>query len=99
MSETVVYMRGNFPFPHERLVTAELVEDAKQVLAVDGDALRALSSELEGHPGFLDTTAIKEVVSHYVPDGAQADAVSRLIFGADSRLRALGVDVPGLLSA
>jgi hypothetical protein len=99
MSESVVYMRGNFPFPFERLISVDLVEDAKQVLSIDIDLLKAIAVELEKFPGFLDRSALKAVVSHYVSDDPQADGVARLISGVDSRLRASRMAVAELLAA
>src|SRR4051812_14955091 len=98
MRDTILYMRGRFPFA-ERGVSAELVRDSKLILELDVDQLKAIASELESFPGFLDRDALKWVIGHYVPNEDQCKRLTRLVLGVDERLRTTSQTVNDLLSS
>jgi hypothetical protein len=85
MPETVIYMRGSFPFGQE--FSPRLILDAKELLSVEVDVLRALAAELDAYTGFLDKQALGEIIAHYIPDADKRKHLTRLIGGLDERLR------------
>lgn len=99
MRDTVVYMRGSFPFGMDRGVSADLVADVKVTLELDGDLLKAIARELESFPGFLDGNSLTGIIGHYISNEEQCKKLSRLVFGADETIRLLDLNVEHLLSS
>lgn len=98
MGDTVLYMRGPFPFGMDRGVSADLVADAKATLEVDRDLLDAIATELESFPGYLDKHSVRDIIGQYVSNEEQCQRLSRLVFGVGERLRLLNQNVEDLLS-
>ncbi len=98
MGDTVLYMRGPFPFGMDRGVSADLVADAKATLEVDRDLLKAIATELESFPGYLDKHSVRDIIGQYVLNEEQCERLSRLVFGVGELLRFLNQNVEDLLS-
>ena len=98
MREGVLYMRGAFPFSIPPGIPDGLIRDAKVLLGIDEEVLTAVRGDLEAFAGFLDKRAIKGVLTSRVQNSDACEALTRLIAGIDSRLRALGQTPKSFLS-
>lgn len=99
MSETVFYVRGNFPFGFDKPVTADLVADAKLALDIEVGALSAMAQELGAYQGFLDREVIQKILANYTSDAKTAHRLARLISAVDARLRGPGLRIEDFIQA
>ncbi|MCX7424174.1 MAG: hypothetical protein NTW96_00830 [Planctomycetia bacterium] len=98
MAETVLYMRGPFPFGPEFGIRDELIRDAKVLLGIEPGLLKATAQDLEAYPGFLDELATSQVLWSRIEDEDACQAIARLIVNVDKILRASSQSLNQLLS-
>ena len=97
MSETVFYIRGEFPFGASRGISEQLISDVKVVLAVAPEQLAAVACSIEAFQSFMDKATLLSIVASTVKEKEQADKLARLIFGIDEILRSTNDTILGFL--
>ena len=96
MPDNVFYMRGRFPF--ERSISADLIADAKLLLELEVDQIKAIAAELEAYPEFLDRQSVLGIISRYVANEDHCKRLTKLVLEVDSRLRRTDQTIGDLVS-
>ncbi|MBN2476362.1 MAG: hypothetical protein JXB62_17245 [Pirellulales bacterium] len=99
MRETVIYVRGDFPFGPEYRVPDGLIRDSRVLLELDLSLIESIRDELLACPGFLDRKALEDLLCAHVDSEESCRRLARLVAGIDERLRGTGQGVKGLLLA
>jgi hypothetical protein len=97
-AESVLYIRGPFPFNLGHSIASEIVLHLKVLLATDDVQLGAIAHELEAFPGFLDRRTLELIIGRHGLDGDHARAIAQLILSTDKLLREADVTQEQLLS-
>jgi hypothetical protein len=98
MAETVLYVRGPFPFGPEFGIREELIRDAKVLLGIEPELLKSAAESLRAYPGFLDHRATQDVLCSLIGDEDACRAVTRVVVNVDKILRASSQSLSRLLS-
>lgn len=96
MRESVLYVRGRFPFGVEPGVSEDAVRDARIVLDLSAEQLRQIRRELEEFPSFLDRTQLQQLLSERLQDETQSRGLARFITVFGERLRKTGESTDAL---
>jgi len=96
MSDTVLYIRGGFPFPGVEIPDG-LIRDAKVLLGLDIELLESVRHSLETYEGFLDRGALQQVLASRIEDPELCRALGRLIVNIDEHLRRTSRTIEQLL--
>lgn len=97
MRESVLYIRGQFPFGFEAGVSDDVVRDAKIILDLPVDDLNAIRTDLEQFPGFLDRNKLRELLLHRVPDVTNRKGLARFITTFGERVHRTGESIDTLV--
>jgi len=97
MRESVLYVRGHFPFGGEPGISERAVRDAKIVLELSAEQLGQIRGDLEEFPGFLDRTQLQQLLIERVPDETQRKRLARFITVFGERLLKTGASTESLV--
>jgi len=98
VSETILYIRGPFPFGPDQPITEQLVDDAKLILLPGDEQFRSLQSSLADYKGFLNRAALENQIAQAIPDETSSRNLARFVLAIDERKRLNGLDVQGLVA-
>jgi hypothetical protein len=88
MPQNVLYIRGEFPLGLEPGIPLALIRDTKVVLVLTVDQLKAIANDLNTFTGFMDSNALKGVITSHVHNEEHAQSLFRVVSHLDQFFRA-----------